>query len=105
MPKKGGGPDEFETVVVDPGVEDKRLLITCAELVSAFKAGNRENSVLSQTLREAWDGKTLRTMAKNAARTATDPHLSIIGHATRHELVKVARESDIFGGTYNRFLF
>jgi hypothetical protein len=105
VPKKGGGPDEFETVVVDPGIEDKRLLITCAELVSAFKAGNRENSVLSQTLREAWDGKTLRTMAKNAARTATDPHLSIIGHATRHELVKVARESDIFGGTYNRFLF
>jgi hypothetical protein len=105
VPKKGGGPDEFETVVIDPGIEDKRLLITCAELVSAFKAGNRENSVLSQTLREAWDGKTLRTMAKNAARTATDPHLSIIGHATRHELVKVARESDIFGGTYNRFLF
>jgi hypothetical protein len=24
---------------------------------------------------------------------------------TRHELVKVARESDIFGGTYNRFIF
>ena len=105
VPTKGGGPDEFETIVVDPGVEDKRLLITCAELVSAFKAGNRENSVLSQTLREAWDGKTLRTMAKNAARTATDPNLSIIGHATRQELVKVARESDIFGGTYNRFLF
>lgn len=105
VPKKGGGADEFETVVVDPGVDDKRLLVTCAELVSAFKAGNRENSTLSQTLREAWDGKTLRTMAKNAARTATDPHLSIIGHATRHELVKVAKESDIFGGTYNRFIF
>jgi hypothetical protein len=44
-------------------------------------------------------------MAKNAARTATDPHLSIVGHVTRQELVKVARESDIFGGTMNRFLF
>jgi hypothetical protein len=105
MAVKGGGPDEFEEVVIDPGVDDKRLLITSAELVSAFKAGNRENSTLSQTLREAWDGKTLRTMAKNCARTATDPHLSIIGHATRHELLKVVREADVFGGSMNRLLW
>jgi hypothetical protein len=105
VPKKGGGPDDFEQTTIDPGVADKRLLITCAELASAFKAGNRENSILSQTLREAWDGKSLRTMAKNCARTATDPHLSIVGHVTRQELVKVARESDIFGGTFNRFMF
>lgn len=105
VPVKGGAPDEFEEIVIDPGVQDKRLLITCAELVSAFKAGNRENSVLSQTLREAWDGKTLRTMAKNSARTATGPHLSIIGHATRHELLKVVREADVFGGSMNRFLW
>ena len=105
MAVKGGGPDEFEEVVIDPGILDKRLLITSAELVSAFKAGNRENSTLSQTLREAWDGKTLRTMAKNCARTATDPHLSIIGHATRHELLKVVREADVFGGSMNRFLW
>jgi hypothetical protein len=105
VPKKGGGPDDFEETVIDRGVKDKRLLITCTELASAFKAANRENSILSQTLREAWDGKTLRTMAKNCARVATDPHLSIVGHVTRQELVKVARESDIFGGTYNRFVF
>jgi hypothetical protein len=105
VPVKGGGPDQFERVLVDPGVPDKRLLITCAELVSAFKAGNRENSTLAQTLREAWDGKTLRTMAKNAARTATEPHLSIIGHATRYELLKVVREADVFGGSMNRFLW
>lgn len=100
-----GKPGEFEEVVVDPGVEDKRLLIVSAELVAAFKAGNRENSVLAQTLREAWDGRSLRTMAKTAGRAATDPHLSIIGHATRNELVRVARESDIFGGSYNRFVW
>lgn len=105
QPVKGGGPDEFEEVVIDPGVQDKRLLITCPELVSAFKAGNRENSTLAQTLREAWDGKTLRTMAKNCARTATEPHLSIVGHATRHELLKVVREADVFGGSMNRFLW
>ena len=100
-----GKPGEFESVVVDPGVDDKRLLIVCAELVAAFKAGNRENSILAQTLREAWDGKSLRTLAKTAGRVATDPHLSIVGHATRNELVRVARESDIFGGSFNRFLW
>ncbi|MEI6634943.1 MAG: DNA-primase RepB domain-containing protein, partial [Planctomycetota bacterium] len=104
MAVKGGGPDEFEEVVLDPGILDKRLLITCPELVSAFRAGNRENSILAQTLREAWDGKGLKTMAKNCARTATDPHLSIIGHATRHELLKTVREADVFGGSMNRFL-
>ena len=81
------------------------IVFSAAELVGAFKAGNRENSTLSQTLREGWDGKTLRTMAKNCARTATDPHLSIIGHATRHELLKVVREADVFGGSMNRFLW
>jgi hypothetical protein len=105
MAVKGGGPDEFEEVVIDPGVLDKRLLITCPELVSAFRAGNRENSTLAQTLREAWDGKSLKTLAKNCARTATDPHLSIIGHATRHELLKTVREADVFGGSMNRFLW
>ncbi len=105
VPVKGGPPGGCETVVLDPGVDDKRLMITCSELVAAFKAGNRENSILSQVLREAWDGKTLRTLAKNAARTATEPHLSVVGHATRHELLRVVKEGDIFGGTYNRFLF
>ncbi len=93
-----------EPVLVDPGVEDKRLLISCAELVAAFKAANREGSILSQTLREAWDGKTLRTLAKNSARTATDPHLSIIGHATRFELMQTVKAGDVHGGTLNRFL-
>ena len=105
VPKKGGGIGDVEEVVLDWGVVDKRLLVTCTEFVSALHACRRENSVLSQTLREAWDGKTLRTMAKNAARTATDPHLSIIAHVTRQELMRSVREADIYGGLFNRFLF
>lgn len=105
VPKKGVGAGGIEEVVVDPGVDDKRLLITCSELVAALHAARRENSTLSQTLREAWDGKTLRTMAKNTPRTATDPHLSIIAHVTRQELIKSLRDADIFGGLFNRFLF
>jgi histone H3/H4 len=105
VPTKGVGAGGFDEVVVDPGVDDKRLLITCSELVAALHAARRENSTLSQTLREAWDGKTLRTMAKNTPRTATDPHLSIIAHVTRQELIKSLRDADIYGGLFNRFLF
>ena len=103
--KKGGGPNDVEEVVLDWGVSDKRLLITCAEWVAALRAASRESSTLSQTLREAWDGKTLRTMAKNTPRTATDPHLSIIAHVTRQELMKALRDADIYGGLFNRCLF
>jgi hypothetical protein len=105
LPVKNGAPGEFETHVIEPGVDDKRLLIVCPEFVAALHAGRREASTLSQTLREAWDGKTLRTMAKNAGRTATDPHLSIIGHVTRQELLRATRETDVFGGLFNRFIF
>ena len=104
-PVKNGGPGEFETIVVEPGVEDKRLMIVCPEFVAALNASKRENATLSQTLREAWDGKTLRTMAKNSARIATDPHLSIIGHVTRQELLRAMREADVYGGLFNRFIF
>jgi hypothetical protein len=105
LPVKNGAPGEFETHVIEPGVDDKRLLIVCPEFVAALHAGRRESSTLSQTLREAWDGKTLRTMAKNSARVATDPHLSIIGHVTRQELLRATREADVFGGLFNRFIF
>lgn len=105
VPKRKTDIDDIEEVVVDKGVDDKRLLIVCSELASALHAARRENSTLSQTLREAWDGKTLRTMAKNNPRTATDPHLSIIAHVTRQELIKSIRDTDVYGGLFNRCLF
>jgi hypothetical protein len=105
VPKKGAARGDVEEVVLDWGKEDKRLLITATEFASTLHACRRENSVLSQTLREAWDGKTLSTMAKNSGRTATNPHLSIIAHVTRQELMRSAREADIYGGLFNRFLF
>lgn len=103
MPKKGGGPEDYEEVVVDPGVVDKRLLITCSELAAVLKAGNRENSTLFPMLRELWDGKAVRTLAKNAARVATDPHLSIIAHVTRGELLRVLKATEHHGGGTNRY--
>jgi DNA-binding PadR family transcriptional regulator len=96
---------QFNPVVIDEGVADKRLLVTCTELAGPLRASRSERSTLSPVLREAWDAKNLRTMNKNTPRKATDPHLSLICHVTREELVKLATESDVFGGLFNRFLW
>lgn len=96
---------QFNPVVVDEGVADKRLLVTCTELAGPLRASRSERSTLSPVLREAWDAKCLRTMNKNTPRKATDPHLSLICHVTREELVRLATEADVFGGLFNRFLW
>jgi hypothetical protein len=56
-------------------------------------------------MRQAWDGKTLRTMVKNNPAKATDPHVSIIGHITRTELQQQIQTTDLANGFANRFLW
>lgn len=100
--KKTGQP---ESVLVEPGVEDKRLLCEIQELAGTMRAGRSERSTLFQTMREAWDGQDLATMAKNARRTATAPHISIVAHVTPEELSKLQTDADIYGGSWNRLLW
>ncbi len=100
--KKTGEP---ENVLVEPGVEDKRLLCEIQELAGTMRAGRSERSTLFQTMREAWDGVDLATMSKNSRRTATEPHISIVSHVTPEELSKLQTDSDVYGGSWNRFLW
>jgi hypothetical protein len=100
--KKTGEP---ENVLVEPGVEDKRLLCEIQELAGTMRAGRSERSTLFQTMREAWDGVDLATMSKNSRRTATEPHISVLAHITPEELAALQTEADIYGGTWNRFLW
>jgi hypothetical protein len=44
-------------------------------------------------------------MTKSSAVTATDPHVSIIGHITEHELRAKLSRTDMANGFANRFLF
>ena len=71
---------------------------------SCGSAGGRQNT-LSPTLRSAWDSGILRTLAKNSPATATDAHISIIGHITREELRRALAEVEGFNGFANRFLW
>jgi hypothetical protein len=42
----------------------------------------REGNTLSPVIRNAWDGKTLQTLAKNSPLRATGAHIGIVGHIT-----------------------
>jgi hypothetical protein len=90
---------------VDPGTDDKRLLILEPELAGALTAMRRPGNILSRVVREAWDGTTLRTLVKNAPLRATGPHISIVGHITAEELRARLDSVSMANGLANRFLF
>jgi hypothetical protein len=72
---------------VDPGVEDKRLVVLEAEFAGALTMMRRPGSVLSRVIRDAWDCRDLAVLTKNNPSHATGPHISIIGHITVEELL------------------
>jgi hypothetical protein len=65
----------------------------------------REGNTLSPVLRNAWDGKTLKTMVKHSPLRATNPHVCILGHITTGELVKHLTENEMANGLANRFVW
>lgn len=85
------------------GTEDKRLLVTEPEFSSVMARTRREGSTLAAVLRQAWDGQALSVLNR-AALHATTSHVSIIGHITPKEFRLRLAESEMAGGTYNRFL-
>ena len=91
--------------VTDPGVTDKRLLVTESEFANALRSVKRQGNTLSATVREAWDSGNLRTLTKNDPVTATGAHVCIIGHVTGDELRSELTATDTANGFANRFLF
>lgn len=91
--------------VEDQGVVDKRLLVVEGEFARTLRVAAREGNILSTTLRDAWDSITLRNMTKTNPATATEPHVSVIGHVTRDDLHKHLSETDMLNGYGNRFLW
>lgn len=98
--------EEGETL--DEGSNDKRLFVSESEFASVLSAASRKECTLSPVLRNAWDGKTLRTLAKGAGKggdVATAPHVSIIAHITLGELKARLAGVDQVNGFANRFLW
>jgi hypothetical protein len=96
---------ESREEIVDPGIADKRLMITEAEFASALAVMERHGNTLSSVIRSAWDGSRLGTITKNSSLTATGAHISIVGHITEDELRANLTRTDMASGLANRFLF
>src|SRR5215213_1663493 len=94
-----------ETVVLDEGVEDKRLMVLEAELAGVLKVMSREGNTLSPVIRQAWDDGALQTLTKNSPMKATEAHVSIIGHITKSEILRYLTETEAANGFANRFIW
>lgn len=97
-----------EGQVEDPGIKDKRLFVCESEFAQVLSSGARKDNTLSVVIRNAWDGKKLRSLAKNSGKggdIATDPHVSIVGHIVHEELKAKLANHDAVNGVVNRFLW
>jgi hypothetical protein len=103
--KRMGVSKDGDTVVEDPGAEDKRLFVLEGEFAGVLKVATREGNTLSAIIRTAWDSGKLSTLTKNSPMKATDSHVSIVGHITKSELVRLLSDSDAHNGFANRFLW
>ena len=95
----------YENVRVDKGVEDKRLLCVEQEFAQCLKVMSREGNILSEIVRNAWDGNRLAPMTKNSPIQATGAHISIIGHITKDELLRHLNDTEQANGFANRFIW
>jgi len=98
-------PKKKKLEIVDPGVNDKRLMVIEAEFGNALAVMERPGNTLSPTIRKAWDGHTLSSLTKNCPLKATKPHISIVGHITEDELRAGITRTEMANGFANRFLF
>jgi Protein of unknown function (DUF3987) len=96
---------DYQIVVEDPGVSDKRLLAMEPELASTLRVMGRDGSTLSPLIRQAWDTGDLRVLTKNSPAVSTGAHISIVGHVTRDELLRYLNSTEAANGFANRFLW
>jgi hypothetical protein len=93
-------------IVLDPGVPDKRLLIVEEEFSHVLKMARRQGNTLTENYRKSWDSpRTLRTSNKNSRLTASDPHVSLIGHTNRDELLATLTDIELSNGFADRIIW
>lgn len=100
-----GSAPTYEEVVIDSGIEDKRVLVLEGEFAQVLNVLAREGNTLGVVMRNAWDGSNLSILTKASAAQATDPHVSILGHITAEELHAKLTSTDAHNGVGNRILW
>jgi hypothetical protein len=100
-----GSAPTYEEVVIDSGIEDKRVLVLEGEFAQVLNVLAREGNTLGVVMRNAWDGSNLSILTKASAAQATDPHVSILGHITAEELHAKLTSTDAHNGVGNKILW
>lgn len=95
----------YQSVIVDPGVDDRRLLVAEMEFAMTLRVMGRDGNTLSAILRTAWDKGNLSALTKNMPAKATNAHVSIVGHITRDECLRYFDTTEAGNGFGNRFLW
>jgi len=96
---------DYQEKMVDAGISDKRLLVVESELAMPLKNIERQGNNLSALLRDCWDGKERIGFATKRGSRATGAHISIVGHITKHELLRMFDSTEAGNGFGNRFLW
>lgn len=84
---------------------DKRLMAVETEFSTVLNMNKREGNTLSAIIRGMWDEGRASTLTKNNPLTATNAHVSIIGHITPEELKARLSSTELYNGFANRFLW
>jgi hypothetical protein len=93
-------------VLVEAGVDDKRMLLDEREFSAALASMQRDGNVVSRIIRDAWDcPRVLRTLTKHNPTKVTRPHISILGQITIDELQRKLDQGAMMSGFANRFLY
>jgi len=103
--KEKGRVIDYQDVIIDQGVSDKRFFLIEEELSQALKVMSREGNILSAIIRQAWDSGNLHPLTKNNPIKATGAHISIVGHITEGELLRHLDETERANGFANRFIW
>lgn len=85
---------------------DKRLFVDEREFAQALIVMKRDGNTLSRVIRTNWDCPDFITsIVRNNKERATAPHITIVGHITKDELVRMLDETSMANGYANRFLY
>ena len=87
----------------DGGTEDKRLFLVEPEFAAVLARTKRDGNTLAAVLRQAWDGGALSVLNRKAYK-ASSSHIGLVAHVTPREFRMKLAESDMSGGSYNRYL-
>ena len=104
-PVKKWNEKEQAEVLIDPGVEDKRLFVLDEEFAGVMAQTKRDGNTLSMIIRNAWDNGNLDPLTKTSKTTATNAHVGWVSHVTIEELHAKLTDSEAFNGFANRILW